>query len=60
MKRLMIVCLALFAAAPLAAQERTTSPHGELKTECAVCHRPDSWTSLQISSQFSHADFGSR
>ena len=58
MKRLMIVCLALFVAAPLAAQERTTSPHGDLKTECAVCHRPDSWTSLQISSQFSHADFG--
>ena len=57
MKRL-ILLLALLLAGPLAAQQRTTSPHGDLKLDCTVCHQSNSWTSIQVSKQFDHGRYG--
>ncbi len=56
---LLALLVALFAGG-LQAQERTTSPHGDLQTQCTVCHGPNSWTALQISSQFDHDKLGFR
>jgi len=53
MNRLVLWSVALLFTSPLLAQQ-TTSPHGELKTACAACHRSESWTALQISDQFDH------
>lgn len=54
---LVLICL----AAPLAAggaQQRTTSPHGQIDVECAVCHRPESWTAIRVSKDFDHGKSG--
>lgn len=61
MRRLCRVLLAAALALPAArlhAQQETTSPHGDLQTTCSVCHTSQSWTALQISSQFDHAKLG--
>jgi len=61
MRRLLYaLCLAALAlpAGAVQAQEQTTSPHGDLQTTCSVCHTSQSWTALQISSQFDHAKLG--
>ncbi len=58
MKRLILVGLALLLAGPLAAQERTRSPHGELKVDCIACHRSEGWTHVTISRSFDHNKFG--
>jgi len=57
MKRLTLL-LALAFAGPLAAQQRTTSPHGDLKLDCTACHQSNSWTSIQVSKQFDHGRYG--
>ncbi|MBK8005547.1 MAG: hypothetical protein IPK12_16895 [Gemmatimonadetes bacterium] len=57
MRILSALCLLLLAA-PLAAQERTASPHGKLSVECAACHRPEAWSPLKARLQFSHAATG--
>jgi hypothetical protein len=59
MKRLILVGLTLLLASPLPAQQRTTSPHGDLKVECTVCHQSStSWTTIQVSNQFDHGKYG--
>ena len=58
MKRLIPLFLALGLTVPLAAQERTRSPHGELKLECTACHRSEGWTQVTISRSFDHSKFG--
>ena len=58
MKRLVLLGLWLLLAGPLAAQQRTTSPHGDLKLDCAACHQSNSWTSIQVSKQFDHGKYG--
>ncbi len=58
MKRLIPLGLALLLAGPLAAQERTRSPHGELKLDCIACHRSEGWTQVTISRSFDHNKFG--
>ena len=57
MKRLVLL-LALLLARPLPAQQRTTSPHGDLKLDCTACHQSNSWTSIQVSRQFDHGRYG--
>jgi hypothetical protein len=34
------------------AQDRTTSPHGDLTLECTVCHQSSSWSAIQVSDRF--------
>ena len=51
MRHLTLLGLIVLLAGPLAAQERTTSPHGDLTTECTVCHQSKSWTTIQVSSR---------
>jgi hypothetical protein len=58
MRHFTLLGLVVLLAGPLAAQERTTSPHGDLKTECTVCHQSSSWTAIQVSKQFNHASYG--
>ena len=58
MRRLILCGLVLLLAGPLAAQQRTVSPHGNLKPECTDCHRSNSWTSIQVSKQFDHGKYG--
>jgi hypothetical protein len=60
MSRIMLLALALPLARPLAAQERTSSPHGELKLECTSCHQSDGWTQVKIAPGFDHNKFGFR
>ena len=36
----------------------TASPHGAIPTECAVCHRPESWTAIRITRAFDHGASG--
>jgi nitrate/TMAO reductase-like tetraheme cytochrome c subunit len=55
---LILVGLSLLSAGPLLAQQRTRSPHGDLKVECRTCHRPESWTQIRISREFNHGKFG--
>ena len=57
MKRLALL-LALLLAGPLAAQQRTTSPHGDLKLDCTTCHQSNTWTSIQVGKQFDHGKYG--
>lgn len=45
-------------AAPLDAQERTRSPHGDLKMECTTCHVSSGWTPIRVAKTFDHAKFG--
>ena len=58
MKRLILLALALVIVGPLRAQERTRSPHGDLKMECMTCHVSSGWTPIKISKSFNHAKFG--
>jgi hypothetical protein len=58
MRHLTLAGLVLLLAGPLAAQQRTTSPHGDLKVECTVCHQSNSWTAVAVSKQFDHASYG--
>jgi hypothetical protein len=58
MRRLVVFGLALVCAAPLQAQQRTRSPHGELRLECKACHAPSAWKPARISKSFDHAKFG--
>ena len=57
MRHFTLLGLVVLLVGPLAAQERTTSPHGTLTTECTVCHQSKSWTTIQVSSQFDHGKF---
>jgi predicted CXXCH cytochrome family protein len=57
-RRLILPALALFLVGPLHAQERTTSPHGNLKMACATCHIATGWTPVRISRGFDHAKLG--
>lgn len=58
MRSLALLGLALCLAGPLVAQERTRSPHGELKLECTSCHRSEGWTQVKISRSFDHSKLG--
>lgn len=58
MRRLILLGLALLAGVPLQAQERTRSPHGDLKLECKACHAPNAWKPARIAKSFDHAKFG--
>ena len=58
MRHLTLLGLVVLLAGPLAAQERTTSPHGDLTTECTVCHQSKSWSTIQVSSTFDHGKLG--
>jgi hypothetical protein len=58
MRRLILFCLALVLTGPLAGQQRTRSPHGDLKLECKTCHRAEGWTPVKISKTFDHGKFG--
>ncbi len=53
----LVVLIALLAGTAQA-QDRTTSPHGDLKLECTVCHQSSSWTAIQVSDQFDHGKLG--
>jgi hypothetical protein len=54
----LVLLLALLLAGPLSAQQRTTSPHGDLKLDCTTCHQSNTWTSIQVSRQFDHGKYG--
>jgi hypothetical protein len=60
MRRLLLVAVLVIGALPgvVQAQERTTSPHGDLSLPCATCHTSSSWTALRISKDFDHAKLG--
>jgi len=58
MHRLVLPGLALLCAASLQAQERTHSPHGDLKMACATCHSASGWTPVHVSRTFDHSKFG--
>ena len=58
MKRLILLGVALLLSGSVQAQQRTRSPHGELKLECRACHRPDGWSVIRMSRDFDHARFG--
>jgi hypothetical protein len=58
MRRLVLLGLAVLLPASLGAQERTRSPHGDLKLECTACHRSDGWKEIRISRSFDHGKFG--
>jgi predicted CXXCH cytochrome family protein len=60
MRRLVLFGLALLCGVPLQAQQRTRSPHGELRLECKACHRSNGWTPAKITKAFNHAKFGFR
>jgi hypothetical protein len=52
-----LVCGLLLCARGARAQGTTRSPHGPLSVECAVCHRPESWTAIR-SDKFDHGKAG--
>ncbi|HEV2671994.1 MAG TPA: hypothetical protein VGU74_12950 [Gemmatimonadales bacterium] len=58
LRLLNLPALALLLVAPLYAQERTTSPHGDLKLACATCHIASGWTPVRISRAFDHSKSG--
>jgi predicted CXXCH cytochrome family protein len=58
MRGFITLSLALLVAAPLQSQERTRSPHGDLKIECNTCHGGKAWTPVQIARSFDHARLG--
>jgi len=49
---------ALLAAAPSAAQQSTTNPHGRLQQPCAVCHAPEGWVPARVTAAFDHGKTG--
>ena len=53
-----VLMLSTLTAATAMAQDRTRSPHGALKEECALCHRAEAWTPVQITKAFDHAKRG--
>lgn len=57
-RRTVALLILSLPAAAAAAQEGTRSPHGALRIECAACHQPDSWTTIRITPQFDHSQFG--
>jgi len=57
MRGLISLGLALLAA-PLPAQERTRSPHGDLKMECMTCHTSSGWSPVNVAKSFDHSKFG--
>lgn len=60
MRSLTLTLICCAAAGTLAAQAAvdTRSPHGTIAIECAVCHRPESWSAIRISKDFDHAKAG--
>ncbi len=58
MRPLGLLTLALLLVAPLQGQQRTRSPHGDLKMECRTCHISSGWTPVRVSKAFDHAKFG--
>lgn len=56
--RLLIALLMVALPSAARAQERSQSPHGPLKEECATCHRSDGWTPVRISKSFNHGKLG--
>jgi Zn finger protein HypA/HybF involved in hydrogenase expression len=44
--------------AATAAPGQPPYPHGAFREDCALCHRPDSWTPARISVRFDHSRFG--
>ncbi|HTS89290.1 MAG TPA: cytochrome c3 family protein [Gemmatimonadales bacterium] len=58
MRQLIHAGIVLLLASPLAAQDRTRSPHGDLKLECRLCHKADAWTPVEISKEFDHGKLG--
>ena len=53
-----LALLALLAVAPLAGQERSTNPHGALKSECTECHTTEGWSPLRSPLPYRHAETG--
>ena len=58
MRGLILLGLALLVVAPLQAQERTRSPHGDLKMECKTCHSANGWTPVRVAKTFDHSTLG--
>src|SRR5712691_4730886 len=58
MRSLILLGLALLVVAPLQAQQRTRSPHGDLKMECNSCHIPSGWTPVRVAKTFDHSKLG--
>jgi hypothetical protein len=58
MKRLLLLGLIVFGWATAQAQQRTRSPHGELRLECKACHRPNGWTQVRVTKAFDHGRSG--
>ena len=58
MRGLILLALAPLLGAPLQGQQRTRSPHGDLKMECATCHISSGWTPIRVAKTFDHAKVG--
>ena len=58
MKGLLLLGLTTLLVAPLPAQQRTRSPHGDLKMECMTCHISSGWTPVRVAKTFDHSKFG--
>ncbi len=58
MRGVILLGLALLLVAPLQAQQRTRSPHGDLKMECMTCHISSGWTPVRVAKTFDHAKSG--
>jgi hypothetical protein len=58
MRRLLLLGLLLGLSRAALAQDQSRSPHGDLKVECAACHRPEGWTPVRISRKFDHGKLG--
>ncbi|RMF58017.1 MAG: hypothetical protein D6748_09890, partial [Calditrichaeota bacterium] len=43
---------------PLFAQEKTQSPHGDIKWDCMSCHTTQSWDKLRSPMLFAHSETG--
>lgn len=57
MRRPIMLMLTILLAAPLSAQQRTRSPHGDLKMECMTCHISSGWTPIRVARTFDHSKF---
>lgn len=57
MKYLGLLALGMLVVAPLQAQQRTRSPHGDLKMECTTCHIPSGWTPVRVAKTFDHSKY---
>ncbi len=54
----LLLLAASIAPAIAAGADDPDYPHGEFRGDCSLCHAPDGWTPLQLSSDFDHAYFG--